>query len=72
MTTDRANGLRLWELRPNGCRWPLGGTWEHAEFFCGAPRLPGCSYCKEHRKLAFSRAVLAPASKKPISFKDGR
>ena len=60
MQTESANGVRLWDLRQSSCRWPLGTTWEHAEFFCGEPSVPGCSWCRDHQKRAFAR-VAAPA-----------
>ncbi len=48
------SGLRLFDLRANTCRWPLGGTWEPAEFFCGERTLTGCPYCKGHQQRAFT------------------
>ena len=58
METDKeTEGVRLWDLGPNSCRWPLGGPLEHAEFFCGAPKEPGSQYCKKHRKRAFDRTA---------------
>ena len=48
-------GVRLWDLRSSSCHWPLGGLLEHVEFFCGEPAVPGCPYCREHRKRAFVR-----------------
>ncbi len=46
--------VSIWDLRVGTCRWPLGGPWEPVEFFCGQPTVPGCSWCQEHRKRAFS------------------
>jgi hypothetical protein len=66
MGTDKAKGVRLRNLRKTSCRWPLGGMWEHVEFFCGEPALPGCSWCTEHRKRAFSRSA------SPLSRDTGR
>lgn len=71
-TEEAPQGFRLWDLRTRSCRWPLGGTHEHAEFFCGATTVPGCPYCQEHSKRAFARAA-APGSradkKPPLVFK---
>ena len=64
MESENKTGVRLWDLRLSSCRWPLGTAWEHAEFFCGDVAVPGCSWCKEHRKRAFARAVLHPRGAK--------
>lgn len=67
MHTDGANnGVRLLDLRHSSCRWPLGGAWDHAEFFCGAPAVPGCSWCKEHQKRAFARASTIPKANRTL------
>ncbi len=54
------------------CRWPLGGPWDHVEFFCGEPTIPGSSWCKEHRKRAFVRESDRGSDKKPMVLKDLR
>jgi hypothetical protein len=46
-------GVSFFQLRGHHCRWPLGGTMEKAEFYCGAPKLPGKSYCKKCSRIAF-------------------
>ena len=56
--------VRLWNLRINSCRWPLGGTWEHVEFYCGEPCTAGSPYCKEHRRRAFTREMIRPSGVK--------
>lgn len=61
MDTGTARGVQLWDLRMTSCRWPLGGTWEPVEFFCGEPAVPGCSWCAEHRQRAFSRTIWPPS-----------
>ena len=73
MQTEEAKGVRLWDLRHRSCRWPLGTTWQHAEFFCGEPSVPGCSWCKEHQKRAFAR-IVAPrkGQRKMMVLKDRR
>jgi hypothetical protein len=73
MQTEGASGVRLWDLRRTSCRWPLGGAWEHAEFFCGEPIVSGCSWCKEHRLRAYSRATATVKSHRtPMILKDRR
>ena len=73
MQSESDKGIRLWELRLGTCRWPLGTTWEHAEYFCGEPAVPGCSWCLEHRKRAFARAAVpARGGRKPMILKDRR
>ena len=68
METDGAKqGIRLWDLRSTTCRWPLGGPWEHVEFFCGEPTFPSCSYCREHRKRAVVQAT--GSSRRPFMVK---
>ena len=50
--------VRLCDLRTNSCRWRLGGQCEHVEFYCGEPIIPGSSWCAEHRKRVFARAMI--------------
>ncbi len=50
MSTVAKAKLRLWDLRTNTCRWPLGDLWQPAEFFCGDATFPGSAYCCEHRQ----------------------
>ena len=65
--------VRLCDLRMNSCRWPLGGIWEHVEFYCGEPSTPGCSWCKEHRKRVFARAMIRRTGvRTPMVLKDLR
>jgi hypothetical protein len=71
MQTEGVSGVRLSDLRRMSCRWPLGGTWEHAEFFCGETVVPGCSWCKEHQKRAYARAT-AKSHRGPMILKDRR
>jgi hypothetical protein len=51
----RTSGMRIWDLRLDSCRWPVGPASEPAVFFCGEPTIGGCSWCSEHRPLAFIR-----------------
>ena len=40
------------ELQSGQCRWPKGDS----NFtFCGAPQVPGYSYCASHAAIAFNR-----------------
>jgi hypothetical protein len=54
-----ARGVRFLDLPANGCRWPLGAVNDRAEFFCGAPRKPGRSYCGLHHGIAYPPAAKA-------------
>ena len=56
MQEENTQRVPLWELKPNTCRWPSGGPWERAKFFCGEPAAPGCSWCPEHRRRVFTKA----------------
>jgi GcrA cell cycle regulator len=69
MVDENTKQVRLCDLRTNSCRWPLGECWEHVEFFCGEPTVPGSSWCKEHGERVFSRAVVrgTPMALKRIS-----
>ena len=58
MQDQKAQGVRLDDLRLTSCRFPLGGPFERVEFFCGKPTKAGCSWCSEHRKRVFSRLVV--------------
>lgn len=69
---NAAPGLRLWELRRTNCRWPLGERWDSAEFFCGEPTAPNCSYCKEHRQRAYVRAYYKTSAKHFVIFQNRR
>jgi GcrA cell cycle regulator len=40
-----ARYLTLAELEPGSCRWPIGDPTSSDFRFCGAPALPGQSYC---------------------------
>ena len=58
MVDNNTKQVRLCDLRTNSCRWPLGECWEHVEFFCGEPTVAGSSWCKEHQRRVFSRAMV--------------
>ena len=51
----RFNQLTFRDGEPAECRWPLGGIYDRAEFFCGAPVVLGKSFCLAHCKRAFAR-----------------
>lgn len=60
----RVDHVKLEDLRPGDCRWPLDGE-DGKTLFCGAARDGDRSYCATHRHLA--RAVwqpLAPGEKR--------
>ena len=54
---DISSGVTLLELKEHSCRWPLGGHLEKATLFCGAPKVPGKSYCSCHSARAFQRSL---------------
>jgi hypothetical protein len=60
-----ALGVHLYRLRRTSCRWPLGPFLAHTERFCGAPSVPGCPYCPEHRERAFVRPGIRRAHNGP-------
>jgi hypothetical protein len=51
-----SNPVDLFDLDFSDCRWPVGRPKNGLQLFCGEPSVPGCSWCKEHRKRAFQRA----------------
>jgi hypothetical protein len=55
-------GVPFIDAAPNQCRWPLWEAETDPQHVCGARKLPGSSYCREHQHRA--RAVghnLSPA-----------
>lgn len=40
----------LLELKEHHCRWPIGDVGDPDFFFCGAPHVPGSSYCAHHTR----------------------
>lgn len=42
------------DLENHHCRWPLEVDGAEIGFFCGAPRVEGCSYCSSHQSLSVS------------------
>ena len=48
-----AKAIRLLDLLPNNCRWPLGAYDDPPEFFCGAEA--SGSYCPYHQDVACGR-----------------
>jgi GcrA cell cycle regulator len=47
--------LRLAQLGPHHCRWPLGSLWEVAHLFCAADTHDGAVYCRHHQHKAVRR-----------------
>ena len=65
LSTGKAQeGVHLYDLRRTSCRWPLGTFLASTQLFCGAPSIPGCPYCTEHRERAFNRFGIARANKR--------
>jgi GcrA cell cycle regulator len=54
-TGPRMRNLRLVDLGPQHCRWPLGGLYETATHFCAADRFDGYPYCPHHTRMAHPR-----------------
>lgn len=49
--------VALVDLTNRSCRWPIETDEAELGFFCGAPRVDGCSYCNSHLNLAKGRAA---------------
>ena len=45
--------LRLEDLQPHDCRWPLNSAMQGEYFFCGAPQVFDRPYCPAHVALAY-------------------
>ena len=45
--------LRLEDLQPHDCRWPLNSATQGEYYFCGAPQVFGKPYCPAHVALAY-------------------
>ena len=48
-------GVPFIEAGFNQCRWPLWETDADPRLVCGAPRVPGSSYCEAHRRRSCER-----------------
>jgi GcrA cell cycle regulator len=46
--------LRLVDLQPHHCRWPLNNALGGEYYFCGAQRISGRPYCPAHVALAYA------------------
>jgi hypothetical protein len=44
-------GVAFFDLKPNHCRFPLGGRMDPAVYFCGEPKDSETSYCRTHHKI---------------------
>jgi len=49
-----AKGVKLVDLKPDSCRWPLGDPKDPNFCFCGKTVAPGKVYCEEHCAVAYS------------------
>ncbi|WP_395697002.1 GcrA family cell cycle regulator [Methylocella sp.] len=45
-------GVRVLDLAPGACRWPVAED-AHGHIFCGAPARLGRSFCSAHMKRAY-------------------
>ena len=45
--------LRMMDLQPNDCRWPLKAALQGEYYFCGAQVAPDRPYCPAHVALAY-------------------
>lgn len=43
----------LRDLDSNACHWPIGDPQQQPFGFCGAPKVPGLPYCKQHALKAY-------------------
>ena len=50
-----ARPLKLFDLRPDHCRWIVSGSGAEA-LFCGKPRVGTSPYCIEHTQRAWQRS----------------
>ena len=47
----------FFELTESECRWPLGGLYDPAVYFCAAPRVVGAHpYCTLHMRMSYTRS----------------
>lgn len=46
--------VRLLDLKPDHCRWPLGATDGPDTLFCGEARDEPAPYCPEHCRIAYT------------------
>src|SRR5215213_2080005 len=49
-----ARPLKLFDLRPDHCRWIVSGSGAEA-LYCGKPRVGTSPYCVEHTQRAWQR-----------------
>lgn len=46
--------IRLLDLKPGMCKWPISG-WGEPCHFCGNEQEPGSPYCPGHKRLAYRK-----------------
>jgi GcrA cell cycle regulator len=51
---DSCNLVRLEDLEPSHCRWPIGDPQAASFGFCGAPKAEERSYCAHHCAIAYA------------------
>jgi GcrA cell cycle regulator len=58
----------LANLGDDDCRWPIGDPQSPSFGFCARPRLPGTSYCPDHRRRSVDQpVVVASRDVEPIT-----
>ena len=55
--------IKLLDLKPHHCKWPIGDPKEPDFAYCGVTRRAGSPYCPHHFSIAFtdSRAGISKA-----------
>ena len=43
--------LRIWQLLPDECRWPIDSISPY--FFCAVQKIPGSPYCLKHTQMSY-------------------
>jgi hypothetical protein len=70
--TAARHPLKLFDLRPQHCRWIVVGSGEGA-LFCGKPKVGTSPYCVEHTQQAWQRPkIAAPARPSARRFQAAR
>ena len=58
-TRRNGEGIDIYQLRENTCRWPLGHTYARPPYqYCGEPAEVGRPYCDKHRRKATAQGRL--------------
>ncbi len=54
---ESPRGIPFKKLRDGLCKFPLGGSYDPPERFCGEPTLIGSPYCPACQRIAYTRAT---------------